>query len=106
MAQEQRDNSGSSFINDRRREGKNDPQITGSVVIDGRAYWIDTWVKNHPKSPNYDPSKKTWYSHSFRLKNEERRSQQGHQRQARSAPPPPPPSDNDGDLHPEEQRWK
>jgi hypothetical protein len=102
---EKRDNSGSSFPNDRRREGKNDPNITGSVMIDGEEYWMDTWVKNHPKQPNHDPSKKTWYSHSFRKKDSQRQARQPQQRR-QSAPPPPPPSDNDGGLHPDEQTWQ
>ena len=103
---QQRDNSGSSFPNDRRREGKNDPNITGSIMVDGAEYWIDTWVKNHPKQPGYDKNKKTWYSHSLRRKDSQRQNRREAAPRRQAAPPPPPPSDNDGDLHPEEQGWK
>jgi hypothetical protein len=90
-----KNNTGSFFKNDRQREGKNDPDYTGSAVVDDRAYWVDVWVKNNPRKPNYDPQKKTFFSTSFRLKDEQ--GGQPEQRQAapppetRHAPPPPPP---------------
>ena len=42
---EQRDNSGALFKNDRMREGKNDPGYTGQATIAGNPYWISAWVK-------------------------------------------------------------
>ena len=109
MAYAPKDNSGSSFKNDKRREGKNDANYEGSAVVNGVEYWISTWIKNHPTDPNHDPSKKTWLSHSLRPK-EQRGQQDGRQDRPASAPrtarstPPPPPSDNDGIL-PEDKTW-
>lgn len=44
MAYEQRDNSGSLFINDK-REKDTHPNMNGSVMIDGKEYWISAWTK-------------------------------------------------------------
>lgn len=95
MAYEIKDLSGSSFKNDRKREGKNDPEYTGSGMIDGREYWIDTWVKNPSRingeiNPDYKPDKKTFLSHSFRLKDKPAAAKS--QPPARRAAPPRPPS--------------
>jgi hypothetical protein len=40
MAEPQKDMSGVLFRNDRRRDGKQDPNLQGSCTIDGRRYWI------------------------------------------------------------------
>ena len=45
MPYEQRDNSGSLWPNDRKREGKQDADFTGSVMIGGKHYWINAWTK-------------------------------------------------------------
>ena len=105
MAYEMRDNSGSSFKNDRKREGKKDADYTGSIMVSGHEFWIDTWVKNNPREEGYDPSKKTFLSHSLRLK--EGRQSQGQQsapppRRTAPAPPPPKKTYADPDLDPPE----
>lgn len=47
MAYEQRDNSGSLWPNTRKRVGKKDPNVTGTIFVDGVEYWIDGWTKEH-----------------------------------------------------------
>jgi hypothetical protein len=44
MAEPQKDLSGVLFRNDRRRDGKQDPNLQGSCTIDGRRYWISAWT--------------------------------------------------------------
>jgi hypothetical protein len=44
MAESQKDMSGVLFKNDRRRDGKQDPNLQGSCTIDGRRYWISAWT--------------------------------------------------------------
>jgi len=41
----QYDNTNSGFIgkNNRMREGKKDPEITGSANVDGVEYWVKGW---------------------------------------------------------------
>jgi hypothetical protein len=41
---EQKDMHGVLFKNDRRRDGKQDPNLQGSCTIDGRRYWISAWT--------------------------------------------------------------
>jgi hypothetical protein len=41
---DQKDMSGVLFKNDRRRDGKQDPNLQGSCTIDGRRYWISAWT--------------------------------------------------------------
>lgn len=56
MAYEQRDNSGSLFKNDN-KEKDTHPDYKGTVVIDGKTYWISSWVKTS--------GDKKWMSLSF-----------------------------------------
>lgn len=44
MAYEQRDNSGSVFVNNR-KEKDSHPDRTGTAMIDGVEYWVSGWIK-------------------------------------------------------------
>ena len=46
---EQRDNSAIAFKNDKRREGKNDPQFRGQGIVNGQEVWVSCWVKEGQK---------------------------------------------------------
>jgi hypothetical protein len=50
MAYEQRDNSGSVFVNDR-KEKDSPPDRTGTARIDGKMYWVSGWLKQGAKGP-------------------------------------------------------
>jgi hypothetical protein len=50
MAYEQRDNSGTIFKNDR-KETQNQPDRTGTCMVDGVEYYISGWVKQGAKGP-------------------------------------------------------
>ena len=45
MAYEQRDNSGSVFVNDR-KEKDTHPDRTGTAMIDGVMYYVSGWIKD------------------------------------------------------------
>lgn len=60
MAYEQRDNSGSLFKNDKKQDGDNKPNYTGTVMINGVEMWISAWLK--------DGQKGKWMSLSFKPK--------------------------------------
>lgn len=44
MAYEQRDNSGSIFSN-KRKTRESDPNLAGSIMVDGKEYWLNGWTK-------------------------------------------------------------
>jgi hypothetical protein len=44
MAFEQKDNSGSIWVNDR-KEKDTHPDRSGSATIDGRQYWVSGWLR-------------------------------------------------------------
>jgi hypothetical protein len=48
MAYEQRDNSGSVFVNDR-KEKDTHPDRTGTAMIDGVMYYVSGWIKQGSK---------------------------------------------------------
>lgn len=50
MAFEQRDNSGSVFVNER-KEKDSHPDRSGSAMIDGIEYWVSGWLKTSTKGP-------------------------------------------------------
>lgn len=41
-------NSGTLNKNERKREGKNDPDYEGSAEVNGVGYWLASWVKAGP----------------------------------------------------------
>jgi hypothetical protein len=97
MAYQQKDLSGSAWKNDRKREGKKDPDYTGSMIVRGETFWLDIWVVNKPGTDGYDSNKKTFLSLSLRSK--EARSankpdpakRQHDMSKPRHFSPPPPP---------------
>lgn len=44
MAYEQRDLSGSLFINNK-REKDTHPNMNGTVMVEGKEYWVSAWTK-------------------------------------------------------------
>ncbi len=48
MAYEQRDNSGTIFVNDRKETDKH-PDRTGTAMIDGVMYYVSGWIKEGQK---------------------------------------------------------
>lgn len=60
MAYEQRDMSGSVFVNDRKENDKQ-PDRTGSCMIDGVEYWVNGWMKK-------DKNGRPWMSLAFKRK--------------------------------------
>jgi hypothetical protein len=50
MAYEQRDNSGSIFVNDR-KEKDTHPDRSGTAMIDGVMYYVSGWLKQSTKGP-------------------------------------------------------
>lgn len=60
MTFEQKDNSGSLFVNDK-KEAENHPNAKGTAKIDGVEYWISAWTKTTKDG-------KKWQSLSFKRK--------------------------------------
>ena len=60
MGYEQRDMSGSTFLNDK-REGESHPHFKGTAMIDGIEYWHSIWKKKTKNGA-------TWLSSSFTRK--------------------------------------
>jgi len=81
MSYEQRELSGSLFINDKRDPEKNQPNMNGKCLIDGTLYYMDAWTKKKD-----DGAK--WLSVAFKAC--ERQADDG----------APPPEDDDGDEMP------
>lgn len=64
MAQQQRDNSGAVFKNDR-KEKDTHPDRTGQAMIGGVEYWVSGWIKQ-------DRNGKQFMSLAFKPKQEAR----------------------------------
>lgn len=62
MAYEQKPNSGSLFVNDK-KEADNHPDFRGSALIDGREVWVSGWRKKTKDG-------KHWLSLAFKPKDE------------------------------------
>ena len=45
MSYEQKDNSGSLFVNHKQQPGPKQPDRSGSALIDGVEYWVSGWLK-------------------------------------------------------------
>lgn len=75
MAYEHRDNSGTLFVNERKKTGKH-PDYRGDGLINGTPVWISAWVKEGKRGD--------FLSLSFEPKQE-----QGHTTTAKPADPPP-----------------
>lgn len=58
MGYEQKDNSGSLFVNERKTQ-PNHPDRSGSVLINGIEYWASGWIKEGKNG------KAPWLSMSF-----------------------------------------
>ena len=55
MSEYDNTNRGSIWPNDRMREGKKDPEFTGSLNVDGVEYWVSAWKRKpdaNPKAPS------------------------------------------------------
>lgn len=98
------DNSGAVFKSDRMREGKKDPEYCGQGIVGGVPYWIDIWIKNNPKAPDYNPEKKTFLSLSFRPKDKPAAAK-NQPPARRAAPPRPPSSESETDTYPTDQKF-
>ena len=48
-------NRGAIWPNDRMREGKKDPEFTGSLNVEGVEYWFNAW-KRRPDAKQGSPS--------------------------------------------------
>ena len=109
MAFVPKDNTGSLFRNEKKREGKRDADYAGSATVDGVDYWVDSWINNNPKAEDYDPQKKTYLSLKFRPKDDGQRAPRqsrpaAGEPQRRQAPRPPSQSDPTA-LHATDQSW-
>jgi len=52
MTQYDDKNRFSIWPNRKKREGKKDPDFTGSINVDGHDYWIDAWKKSTDAKEN------------------------------------------------------
>mgnify|MGYP006921430826 CR=1 FL=1 len=90
MAFEQRDNSGSIFVNDR-KEKESHPDRTGTAMIDGVMYYVSGWIKHGNKGQ--------FLSLAFKRKEEQRQAPAPARGSARNA-------DMGGDDIPFEMEWR
>jgi hypothetical protein len=52
MAYEQRDNSGSLFKNERKEQDTH-ADYQGSIMVDGKQYWLNAWIKESSKGTKF-----------------------------------------------------
>lgn len=77
MAYEQRDNSGTIFVNNK-KEKETHPDRTGKAMIGGVMYWVSGWLKKSAKGepflslafkpveePKKEPTPETAYNPTF-----------------------------------------
>jgi hypothetical protein len=76
-------NRGAIWPNDRMREGKEDPQFTGNINIEGVEYWLNGWRKK-PDAKDGAPS----MSFSVSRKDQNKAPRQDYQRQESENPAP------------------
>lgn len=57
MAYEQRDNSGTLFVNDR-KQADTHSDYNGTIMVDGKMYWINAWTKRGAKGEFFSLSVK------------------------------------------------
>ena len=84
MTYEAKDMTGSMFVNDK-REKDSHPNVKGSCVIDGVAYWMDAWTKTTGEG-------KKWQSVAFKKKEKQDKAL------SPRANPPAPFDDMDSDI--------
>ena len=84
MTQHDNTNRGAVWPNDRMRDGKQDPDFTGSINVDGVEYWLNGW-KRKPGAKANAPMI------SFAVN---RKDQNRAPRPSYDQPPTPPPSDD------------
>jgi len=85
MSEYDNNNRGAIWPNDRMREGKQDPQFTGNLNVDGVEYWVSAW-KRKPDAKQGTPSL------SFSVNRKEANKAPNPQREA------PPVDDFDDDI--------
>jgi hypothetical protein len=53
MSYTRRDNSGSVFKNERKRDGHQDPDYTGSALIENVEHYVDGWINTGQTGNKY-----------------------------------------------------
>lgn len=92
MAFVQKDMSGALFKTE--KENDRQPDYNGPAMIAGVDYYVSAFIKNNPRDPKYDPTKKTFMSLSFQPKRqsapaEGKRNYKLDQNKVHRPPPPP-----------------
>lgn len=84
MAYEQRDMQGSLFVNDR-KEKDSHPDWSGSIMINGKEYWLSGWTKQGTRGEFYSLAVKP--KEDRPASPEPRRQEPSRQEPARREPP-------------------